>query len=147
VTFQRLGRADDLVAEAWAMSAQTHARQKLLEVRIREARLRAHAGATNIRPAKATRLARRSESAARQKQNAPLVVPAGRFKGGRGGGWMMGGERLDISVRNARSTAAPHKRDLKSIVVGDPRIVKRYFDRGAGFSARRFEGRPIRSGS
>jgi len=43
---------------------------------------------------------------------------------------MMGGERLDISVRNARSTAAPHKRDLESIVVGAATIVKRYFDRG-----------------
>ena len=42
---------------------------------------------------------------------------------------MMGGERLDISVRNARSTAAPHKRDLGSIVVGAETIVKRYFDR------------------
>jgi len=42
---------------------------------------------------------------------------------------MMGGERLDISVRNARSTAAPHKRDLESIVVGASAIVKRYFDR------------------
>jgi hypothetical protein len=28
---------------------------------------------------------------------------------------MMGGERLDISVRNARSTAAPHKRDLEAL--------------------------------
>jgi len=35
---------------------------------------------------------------------------------------------LDISVRNARSTAAPHKRDLESIVVGPSAIVKRYFD-------------------
>ena len=42
---------------------------------------------------------------------------------------MMGGERLDISVRNARSTAAPHKRDLERIVVGARAIVKRYFDR------------------
>jgi hypothetical protein len=42
---------------------------------------------------------------------------------------MMGGERLDISVRNARSTAAPHKRDLEGIVVGAKTIVKRYFDR------------------
>ncbi len=32
------------------MSAQTHARQKLLEVRIREARLRAHAGETKHPP-------------------------------------------------------------------------------------------------
>jgi len=40
------------------MSAQTHASQKLLEVRIREARLRAHAGATNIGPARATQYSR-----------------------------------------------------------------------------------------
>jgi hypothetical protein len=31
----------------------------------------------------------------------------GAFQKMEGGEWMMGGERLDISVRNAKSTAAP----------------------------------------
>ena len=50
---------------------------------------------------------------------------------------MMGGERLDISVRNARSTAAPHKRDLGRIVVGRANLVKRYFYACARYSRRR----------
>ena len=46
---------------------------------------------------------------------------------------------MDISVRNARSTAAPYKRDLWSIVVGLEAIVKRYFEACARLCARVLE--------
>jgi hypothetical protein len=39
-------------------------------------------------------------------ENAPLDVQRG-VRRREGGGYMMGGERLDISVRNVSSTAAP----------------------------------------
>ena len=52
---------------------------------------------------------------------------------------MMGGERLDISGRNADSTAAPQTggtRSLIPIVMGVTAVVKRYLQ----------EKRPVRAG-